>query len=141
MNPIFQKARRRSERLHKIRTPLGYSNSMPPLLPASFEFASDNTTSANAGLRPRLSTGLCSCFFLIFYVFARRYNSSAITSRWGCGDGYNGTHHSGPHQPSCQHDLIGQFAETRESPQSRDLLQIRLLESTFLQIYDMMQTR
>lgn len=61
---------------------------MPPLLPASFEFASDNTTSANTGFRPRLSTGLGSCFFLIFYVFARRYNSSAISSRWGCGDGY-----------------------------------------------------
>lgn len=59
---------------------------MPPLLPTSFEFASDNTTSANTGFRPRLSTGLGSCFFLIFYVFARRYNSSALTSRWGCGD-------------------------------------------------------
>ena len=61
---------------------------MPLLLPASFVFASDNTTSANADLRPRLSTGLGSCFFLIFSVFARRYNSSALTSRWGCGDGY-----------------------------------------------------
>ena len=73
---------------NKIRTPLGYNNSMPLLLPASFVFASDNTTSANADLRPRLSTGLGSCFFLIFSVFARRYNSSALTSRWGCGDGY-----------------------------------------------------
>ena len=66
---------------------------MPPLLPASFEFASDNTTSANTGFRPRLSTGLGSCLFLIFSVFARRYNSSAITSRWGCGDGYRERSH------------------------------------------------
>ena len=61
---------------------------MPPLTSAPFEVLSDNTTSANADLRPRLLAGTASCFFLIFSVFARRYESSSLTARWGCGDGY-----------------------------------------------------
>ena len=55
---------------------------------APFGVLSVNTTSANADLRPRLLAGAVSCFFLIFSVFARRYESSLLTARWGCGDGY-----------------------------------------------------
>ena len=62
---------------------------MPPLTSAPFEALSANTTSANADLRPRLLAGTASCFFLIFSVFARRYESSSLTARWGCGDGYD----------------------------------------------------
>ena len=55
------------------------------LLLTLFEFASDNTTSENAGFRPRLSTGLGSCFSS--FTFLRE----GITLQQSRQDGVAGT--------------------------------------------------